>query len=139
MVSNSWEYDSNIGISLDVTKTGEYYFYIPFTIFKSGEYSCTMFLNKNLQDNATNNPLKFGISTAPVIDYSTNSFDIINFSVYSDEYYIYLQEGVQYYLGAIDRLTWNQSGCSRVTFSEISIKEKEKNHFHIPLMIKNIY
>lgn len=123
--SQGWNYNKDTGISLNTTEIGDYYFYIPFTVQKTGNYIYKMVLNKNEQDNATSNPLKYGISSSPVTTYSSNAFDILNFNE-EQEKNVQLTEDTQYYLGAINRLTWNTEGWSRVNFSEI-ILQKKKN------------
>ena len=77
-----------------------------------------MTLSKNLQDNSTRNSLKYGISDYPVIEYSSNPYNILNLQESNTSVTLY--EGKQYYFGAINRLTWRESGYSKIVFSKIS-------------------
>ena len=44
--SKGWKYEENTGITLNVTERGDYYYYIPFMVPKTGEYLCRMMIEK---------------------------------------------------------------------------------------------
>ena len=116
METNNWTYAENDGIVLNTTARDDSYFSIPFQVSESGKYLCFMKLTQNDQYNNTSNPLYYGISTSKVTSYSSSAYDVSNLSSVK---VVELNKDQNYYIGAVNRLTWNYSGYSRAKFSDI--------------------